>query len=739
MRIRAAMCTLPLLLAVGCDRERYERVPVESFETPRCRASRGVPARPHPGGDMGFESWTRPAAPALDLLRLRGEVEGPSPSDPGVARRFTEEDVATWSRTEIGRTVRLTSPILDPPVSDASRLRMVLRPGEVERIAVVPSPQPDIDQRVRAQRAVEFTLDPQGDPDRAVVVTSALDTVLNENWSDYTRAPAGLCRLEVSLPADAAATAQIEAITIEGPEARFATAAAGIRTVDRAGILHPAWYVHAGSRVRIGLEVPQGRPELRWYDASEGAATREVWVHAAGERLPLATGAGAGEPWAHRVASLAPWAGTPVEIEFEVTGTGLGFFGSPRVVPSGPPSTTPNVVLYMIDTLRADHLGAWGSPVPGVSPNLDRLAAEGTQFGLAITSSPWTKPAIPTLLSGVWATTHQVGATTYADRVPESVPLVQERFGDAGWRTGSFSSSPLGSTLSALERGFDTALPPVHWRGQIGVLGHVTAEQLHEALLDWIGEEPDRPFFAYVHTLEVHGWRRQLYHEPPEPLSPYDFAVQDTDRQLGGLLSALEARGGLDQTLLVVLSDHGESFGDHGVRGHGTSLFHSQLHIPLVFWAGEALPAMTVTDPVGIADVAPTLLDLFGLEPLPESDGRSLVPYFEPGGVPVHEWVPAARLRYVWQPGAPRIYAMMDGRGRKLVRQDASEWPFDLAADPCETRTTGAIPLALREHLDDWLAGQAEEAEAFRRTHGPVTGAIDAEDVAALRALGYLR
>jgi arylsulfatase A-like enzyme len=615
---------------------------------------------------------------------------------------------------------------------------MVLHPGEVRRLAVVPSTQPRVDHRTRAHRVLEFTLDEPADPEERVVVTAALDTVLTENWSDYTRERRGLQRLEVSLPADKASTAHLEEITIEGPGARFAAAAAGIRTVDRAGVLHPAWYVHGERRVRIGVDVPEGHPELRWYDAGEGATSREVWLHAAGGRHPLGADAGHGEEWGHRTASLARWAGTRVEVELSATGQGVGLFGALRIVQPADRASVPNVVLYMIDTLRADHLGAWGSAVPGVSPNMDRLAAEGTQFGFAITSSPWTKPAIPTLLAGVWATTHRVGATTYADLVPTTVPLLQERFRDAGWRTGSFSSSPLGSTLSALERGFDTALPPGHWRGRLGPLGHVTAGQLHDALMDWAAEEPDQPFFAYVHTLEVHGWRREVYRQPPEAHSPYDFAVRDADDHLGGLLAALEAQGLLDDTLVVLLSDHGESFGDHGVKGHGTSLYHSQLHIPLLFWAPGDLPAMTVTDPVGIADVAPTLLDLFDLEPLPETDGHSLVPYFDGSAEPVHQWVPAARLRYVWQPADPQIFAMIDGDKQKLVREKAAEWPFDLAADPCEARTTGRISLTLRERLDEWLAAEAGAADAFHRAHGARTGAVDAADVEELKALGYL-
>ncbi|MBW1881592.1 MAG: hypothetical protein JRJ84_24810, partial [Deltaproteobacteria bacterium] len=283
MRIRQTpYALLPLLMAAGCDQQRFEPVEVQAFATPRCRATQGVPARPYPDGVVGFESWTQPAAPALDLLRLPKTVEGAPPSVPGVQRRFTAEEVAGWERTEHGRTVRLTSPILEPAVSGATRLRMVLRPGDVRRVAVVPSPKPEIDPRVHAQRVIQFTLDQPDDPNRVVVVTAALDTVLDENWSDYTRKPAGLHRLMVVLPAEGERTARIEEITVEGPDARFAAAPAGIRTVGRAGILHPAWYVHGDRRVRIALGVPEGRPELRWYDAAEEMTTREVRVHAAG-------------------------------------------------------------------------------------------------------------------------------------------------------------------------------------------------------------------------------------------------------------------------------------------------------------------------------------------------------------------------------------------------------------------------------------------------------------------------
>ena len=163
---------------------------------------------------------------------------------------------------------------------------------------------------------------------------------------------------------------------------------------------------------------------------------------------------------------------------FRQDGSGTGLFGNPRIIQSQSGQRAKDVLVYLIDTLRADRLGAGGGPAPGVSPTMDRLAREGAWLDLVLSSSPWTKPAIATLMSGILPTTHRVGAGTYTDRMPGTVALVQERFRAAGWRTGSFSASPLGSTLSALERGFDAAYPPRHWMasGNLKItFGHLRA------------------------------------------------------------------------------------------------------------------------------------------------------------------------------------------------------------------------------------------------------------------------
>ena len=233
------------------------------------------------------------------------------------------------------------------------------------------------------------------------------------------------------------------------------------------------------------------------------------------------------------------------------------------------------------------------------------------------------------------------------------------------------------------------------------------------------------------------GASRAIAQAPPG-YTPYDFAVQDADARFGELLAGLAERGLAENTLVVVVSDHGESFGDHGVRDHGTGLYQSQVHVPMLFWAGGALPTVGVGDVVGLADIAPTLLDLLRLPPLPGADGASLAAYFRGAAAPVHESVPAERIRYVWQPGDAEIHAVVRQDKKKLIRQADDEQAFDLAADACETRTLERVPVDLQRRLDAWLAAQAEAARRFRASYGTPAGAVDAQDVEQLKALGYV-
>jgi arylsulfatase A-like enzyme len=371
---------------------------------------------------------------------------------------------------------------------------------------------------------------------------------------------------------------------------------------------------------------------------------------------------------------------------------------------------------------------------------IDGLAREGIVFQHTISSSNWTKPAIPTLMTGIWETTHRVGAESYTDRLPEGVPVIQERFRNAGWRTGSFVANPLGSTLTGLTRGFDTALPPRYWTGRIGPLGSPSADQLTDAFFSWLAEEPDQAFFGYLHAMEVHRFAEGAYQNPPAGMTPYDASLQDVDRKLGDLLEKLTALPRGRDLLLVVVSDHGHSLGEHGREGHGISVYQTEVHIPLVLWSKGKLAPRRVLGIASLADVAPTLLDMLRLSPLPDAQGLSLAPLMSGDVGQVHDFVPSCLLRFVRFPDAPQQFTVVSSQLEKVIRVAGGETNlFDLKTDPVEQRPRPPGNAPLVGVLERWLAEQKSAAMEFRGKFGSASGPIDAEQVERLRSLGYVQ
>ncbi len=688
-----------------------------------------------------FALWPAPP-PAIHLVERSGTVDGRPPPASDAAARWTAEAVSEWRVEAAPGGVRVSSPEIPAGLTETiERLRLELTPGGAIRARVSPILKAERSASgQRELRSVGIGFERDAAPDQPITFEVDLHEAIRGNWDDTTGGSV-VERLEVVLPGASARSVRVVSASLLGPLARYEGAAAGVQRVELDGTIRPSWFLHGGSRVRFEIEVPEIAPELRWHKGAIGSATRcRVRVLAEGEARELALDEGS-DSWQHRRASLAPWAGRRVQLELSASGSGVVFFGDPRIVRAGPEARPPGILVYLIDTLRADRLGAWGREGAETSPVLDRLAAEGVVFENAISSSSWTKPAIPTLMTGIWPTTHRVGARSYSDRLPESVPLMQGRFRDAGFRTGSFSASPLGSTLSGLERGFGTAVPPRRWRDSLGALGQVSATQLHEELLAWLREEPDQPAFVYVHTLEVHEYRSEHYRRgDPDRFAGYGPAVQDADRQLGQLVEALAALPERGPWLVVVVSDHGHTMDEHGLRGHGRSLFQSEVHIPLIFWSPGLLAPARVRAPVGLPDVAPTLVELAGLPPLREADGHSLAALLQGGRPPARDFVTSALLRYVWQPDAHKQFAAVSGELRKVIRTSGGiRLRYDLTRDPNEEDNQTGAPGELTRALGAWVSQQNAAAARFERRHGRgARTALDAEQSERLRALGYL-
>ncbi|MBM3985236.1 MAG: sulfatase, partial [Planctomycetes bacterium] len=320
----------------------------------------------------------------------------------------------------------------------------------------------------------------------------------------------------------------------------------------------------------------------------------------------------------------------------------------------------PDVLLIVVDTLRADHLSAWGYARP-TSPRLDALAADALRFTHAQTPRAKTLPAVASLLTGLYP--HDHGVRDNATRIPDDVPLLAEALAGAGYRTAAVVGNfVLQDVRSGLARGFDRwddSLPDLDGVPPDGVPQR-RATSLTDAALAELQDltAGNQPWLLYLHYMDPHGLydpppeHRLFDGAPPEPLpepgppgalhqrrlaefnvppdcrlpdgridvaavrARYDGEIRYADAQIGRVLDALAAAGRLDDTLVVVVSDHGEALGGHDYWfEHGFYAYEDTCRVPLLV-RGPGLRRGTCEADVSLVDLAPTMLDLLGLPPL---------------------------------------------------------------------------------------------------------------------------
>lgn len=392
-----------------------------------------------------------------------------------------------------------------------------------------------------------------------------------------------------------------------------------------------------------------------------------------------------------------------------------------------------SVLLITLDTTRADHLGCYGR-AGDPTPNLDALASHGVTFRQAYSHVPLTFPSHTSMLTGRLPTHHGVrdngGFVLGAD-----VPTLAERFAAAGHRTGAFVSAFVLDHRFGLARGFATyhdRVPPPLAADQGDPSGRsVRAAETVDRALSWLGAEPARPFFLWVHLFDPHH-----PYEPPEPFAtryaqdPYAGEIAYMDAELGRLLKAVADRGG-PPILVAVMGDHGEGLGDHEEMTHGYFIYGNTQHVPLLLSLPGALPeGLSIEGLARGVDLAPTLLELAGLPSLPQADGTSLVPSLtsrrtgDAGPVYLESYQP----RFWW--GAQELLGLRSGRW--LFVEAPRPELYDVAADPGERSNLAALRPAelesLRQRLRALAAGGAPGP-------GP---RMDPETERNLEALGYL-
>ena len=305
--------------------------------------------------------------------------------------------------------------------------------------------------------------------------------------------------------------------------------------------------------------------------------------------------------------------------------------GKPGPLPPGDPGR-PDIVLISIDTLRADHLQSYGH-YRKTSPWFDQLAADGTRFAFARSSSPWTLPSHTTMLSGQLPKTHMVVEDKHV--LPETTPVLPELLQAAGYKTGGFVATLYVSRMFNFDRGFDRFSDFDIQSEKENLRGEVLAEHVVDSALRWWGEQPaGQPVFLFLHSYDVHyeydppGDYGTLFDRAPQKgdrkyknyhhfkkhkvseeqfehqRAQYDEAIRYVDDQFKRIADAAEAAG--RSVRFVITADHGEEFGERGSWGHAHTLYAEQLHIPFIV-SGAGIPKGVVEGAVGSQDIAPTI------------------------------------------------------------------------------------------------------------------------------------
>lgn len=371
------------------------------------------------------------------------------------------------------------------------------------------------------------------------------------------------------------------------------------------------------------------------------------------------------------------------------------------------PAKAPNVLVLLVDTLGADHLSTYGYTRP-TSPNLTKIAQQAVLFENAVAPSSWTLPSHASILTGLYPHAHHTAA--YSANLGSEYPTLPEKLRSLGYRTAAFSANTgtfsrqrgfgrgfihfeddfhnWGSTLANTFYGAKIANWLVKLRLTRDLPGRVDAPDVRKRAFEWIDSDA-KPFFVFLNLYDLHdpylppasyvqrytnvknpgGWFTPHWEwfqnlTPEQRLAArdaYDGAVNYVDDQIAQLMQQLEQRGLSKNTLVVITSDHGEGFYEHGLMNHGNSLYREVTHVPLLLWAPGAIPAgKRVADPVSLTAIPATVLQFLGQPDSAHFPQAALTAFWTPGLRPAALEAPVSELaQMLWSPSFPNYYGPM--------------------------------------------------------------------------------
>ena len=423
----------------------------------------------------------------------------------------------------------------------------------------------------------------------------------------------------------------------------------------------------------------------------------------------------------------------------------LPLWGAARILVRQKEERLPNVVLISIDTLRADHVGAYGSDL-ATTPNLDQLAGEGVLFENVIAPYPSTTASHMSMLTGTYPEVHDVLAPT--DRLSDGITTLAEVLSAHGYQTAAVTEDGMIAWQIGIARGFGfyrefKEMSPAGSDGNVreGV----------SAALEWLDRHPGERFFLFLHTYQVHDpyappAEFQVFApraEAPEMTKVerdrllYAGDVLYTDHEIGRFLGGLTERGLRDQTVVVVTADHGEAFGEHGAVGHGLYLIDPVLRVPLILRQPGALPeGLRVAAAVSLVDVTPTILALAGIAAPDDVQGLSLLPLISDPRAPRY------RDRAIYSQRHHKTSATI------VVHRGDHKWVFppehppsvfDLATDPGENRALDDASLLAEgeRFLEDYRTSNGVALHQLKGSSPAGPTELDEPTREKLRRLGY--
>ena len=723
--------------------------------------------------------------PGPRRLRLSAADSTPSPESEGTARPFR----VAWMRLRSG------VPVLAARPAEAPRVKYRARAPRVrERRFVDPSEEQVIRWRTLGSDVTIRSVTPD-----LHVRPAASD---DPRWLDIEcDGKAGW--IEVEQPAvRLLAQATHPTRRWDGTETRVAGEGHALRArMELRGERRTGFWLPTDSELELNLEADSPRllrfaagiPEdphlppaeeleraLRGVSSEDREATLRVLWRGAGPTFELVDEISLreGEGWAERQVQL-PEGTADGTLRFESTGapgTPVGV-AEPRLVPGGDaPPAQPNVILYLVDTLRADHLSSYGSRHT-TTPHLDRLAEDGFRFDRFYAIASWTRPTTATLFTGAWPAWHLTGR----DRpLPLRFTTLAESLEGAGYSTWAAVSNPQVSASGLqFEQGFQRFV--THER--VGENGEqATSTQIQSVLQPWLHEFKDEPFFLFLHSLDPH-----TPYAPPEdaerpygqdyegilqgePLrrfrilqlqerlgasdrqyieDMYDNEIQHQDVEIGRLVETLETEGLLERTILILVSDHGDEFYEHGDWNHGYRMWEELLRVPLIVWIPPEIRRLRGLTPRVIdatlsqVDFLPGFLDLLGIEDPEPRQGTSWLPLLR--GEPV-EFAPYIGQDYqcwegseigAFRSGSYKLIWNLDDAGNVLT-----ERLYDLATDPGEQHDLAAAEpdrlASVRQERDEFLANTTRAWPLPAASGSAARDTLDAEALRQLEALGYV-